>query len=219
MRTLFTVSRICELPNYPSSTEAINRCHKGLPWSTKEDATKKFSFLSDMFESYTTALLRTPRFVVSGSIIIATAIGAASVATAGLTAHYVAKSETDRIVAEQKVLCAIDVDNNIHNNYVNYNITLAIAKDLDNIRYTSAMSAKIVNDLHHAGQLSNRVTHMFSKDPVLSFRDPAAEQWFTSIEDIVTNNTQRKQLGLLLIFPQLSQQQFNSAKCHTDVKI
>ena len=55
-----------------------------------------------MFESYTTALLRTPRFVISGSIIIATAIGAASVATAGLTAHYVAKSETDRIVAEQK---------------------------------------------------------------------------------------------------------------------
>ena len=89
----------------------------------------------------------------------------------------------------KKVLRAIDVDNSIHNNYINHNITLAIAKDLDNIRYTSAMSAKIVNDLHHAGQLNNRVTHMFSKDPVLSFSDPASEQWFTSIEDIVTNNT------------------------------
>ena len=51
------------------------------------------------------------------------------------------------------------------------------------------MSAKIVNDLHHAGQLNTEVTHMFSKDPVLSFSDPASEQWFTSIKDIVTDNT------------------------------
>ena len=190
MRTLFTVSRICELPTHPSSTEAINRCHRGMQWTEKEDATKKFSFLSDMFESYTSELLRLPRFVISSSIVIATAIGAASVATAGVTAHYVAKSETDRIVEEQQVLRAIDVDNNIHNNLVNHNITLTIAKDLDNIRYTSALSAKGVNDLHHAGKLNNEITHMFSKASVLSFSDPSSEQWFTSIEEIVLNNTQ-----------------------------
>ena len=39
IKTLFTVSRICELPTYPSSGEAIYRCHKGMPWSTREDAT------------------------------------------------------------------------------------------------------------------------------------------------------------------------------------
>ena len=31
---------------------------------------------------------------------------------------------------------------------------------------------------------------MFSKASVLSFSDPASEKWFTSIEEIVSNNTQ-----------------------------
>ena len=132
-----------------------------------------------MFESYTTALIRERRFVVSSSIIIAVAIGTASVARAGLTAHFVAKSETDRITEEQKVLCAIDVDNGIHNNYINHNISLAIAMDLDKIRYASAISAHNLNSLHHANQMNNRVTHMFSKASVLSFSDPASEKWFT----------------------------------------
>ena len=57
-----------------------------------------------MFEGYTSELLQRPeRFVVSGPILIATAIGAASVATAGVTAHYIAKEETNRIVEEVKI--------------------------------------------------------------------------------------------------------------------
>lgn len=148
MNTLFTVSRICELPNYSSSTEAINRCHDGKSWSIKEVATKKFSFLSNMFESFTTEfLLRTPRFVISGAVIIATAIGAASVAAPVLTAGLIAKNEGNHIAAEQRQLRAIDTKNNIYNDFVNYNISLA--KDIDNIRYNSAVSAKIVYSCHN----------------------------------------------------------------------
>ena len=59
-----------------------------------------------MFEGFTsdflrqekgTALIRTERFVISGPIILATAIGVGSLATAGATAHFVAKQETNRI--------------------------------------------------------------------------------------------------------------------------
>ena len=143
-----------------------------------------------MFESYTTALIRERRFVVSGSIVIAAAIGAASVAASVPTAYFVAKSETAHITEEQNALRAIDVDNGIHNNFINHNISLAIAKDLDNIRYTSALSAHNSYELHHAIQMKDRVTHMFSKDTVLSFSDPGSERWFTTIKEIVSNNTQ-----------------------------
>ena len=106
-----------------------------------------------MLESFTTALVRTPRFIVSSSVAIATAIGALSVV----------KSETDRVAAEQNALRSIDVDNGIHNNIINYNISLAIAEDLDDIKYIAALSAQNSNGLHNAIKLRHRVTHMFSK--------------------------------------------------------
>ena len=80
-----------------------------------------------MFEGFTsdyltqekgTALVRPKRIVISGPILIATAIGAASVATAGVTAHYVAKAETDRIVEEEQAHRIEDVNNGIHNNWL-----------------------------------------------------------------------------------------------------
>ena len=80
-----------------------------------------------MLESFTTALVRTPKFIVSSSVAIATAIGVLSVAGAGTASYLVAKSETDRVAAEQNALHSIDVDNGIHNNNININISLAIA--------------------------------------------------------------------------------------------
>ena len=61
-----------------------------------------------MMEVYHRALVRERRFIVSGPIIIATAIGIFS-ATSSVTASiFVAKSETARIANEQNVLRAID---------------------------------------------------------------------------------------------------------------
>ena len=39
-QTLYSVKRVCELPIYPSSKEIISRCHQGLKWAPREDATK-----------------------------------------------------------------------------------------------------------------------------------------------------------------------------------
>ena len=143
-----------------------------------------------MFKGYSSELLQRPeRFVVSGPILIATAIGAASVATAGVTAHYITKEETNRIVEEVKIHREEDLDNGIHNNMLNFNISAAIAKDLDNIRYASTLSALNVNELYQATSTNNEVKHLFSKATVFSFSDPSTEQWFTDIEDMVSNNT------------------------------
>ena len=43
-------------------------------------------------------LLRHPRFVVSGPVLIGIAIGAGTIATEGATAHFLAKEETSRVV-------------------------------------------------------------------------------------------------------------------------
>ena len=45
-------------------------------------------------------LSRHPHFVISGPILIGLAIGAGVVTTAGATAHFVAKGETNRMVQE-----------------------------------------------------------------------------------------------------------------------
>ena len=92
-----------------------------------------------MFEGFTTyylrqekgtAIARPKRFFVSGPILIGTAIGAASIATAGVTAHYVAKAETNRIVEEEQIHRIEDVENGIHNNQVNLNIYVEMRRIL-----------------------------------------------------------------------------------------
>ena len=116
-------------------------------------------------------------------LFTATAIGALAVAGAGTTAYVVAKSETARIGEEQSALRAIDVDNGIHNIIINYNILLAIVKDLDDIKYTSTLSAQNSYGLHSTIQMRHLVTHMFSKETVLSFNDPASERWFSTVKN------------------------------------
>ena len=56
-------------------------------------------------------LSRHPRFVVSGPIIIGIAIGAGTIATAGATAHFVAKEETSRVVTEVQAHRTKDIEN------------------------------------------------------------------------------------------------------------
>ena len=164
--TLYSVKRVCEIPKYPSSKEIISRCHQGLTWKPKEDATKKFTFFTSMFEGFTmdylkqergTMIARPKRFFVSGPILIGTAIGAASMATAGVTAAVIAKQETNRIVEEEQAHRIEDVDNAIHNNRVNLNISAEIAKDIDNIRHTEAWSSHASNTLSLASPIGSQL--------------------------------------------------------------
>ena len=109
--------RVCELPKYPQSDAIISRCHQGLKWNPEEDATKKFSFFTSMFEGFTMEYLqqergtRVERFIVSTPILIGTAIGAASIATAGVTAAVVANQEVQGVVEAKKVHREEDVGN------------------------------------------------------------------------------------------------------------
>ena len=74
------------------------------------------------------------RFVISTSVLVGAAFGAATLATAGIAAIAIADHEVQGVVEDEKRHREEDAGNSIHNDYVNLNLTGAIAKDLDNIR-------------------------------------------------------------------------------------
>ena len=125
-----------------------------------------------MMKGFTTEYLqqergtRVERFIVSTPIIVGTAIGAASIATAGVTAAVVANQEVQGIVEAEKVHRIEDVDNAIHNNYVNLNLTGLIAKDLDNIWLTEAWSSQSGNSVSQAESSGEEINHLFSKSEI-----------------------------------------------------
>ena len=58
-----------------------------MSWTTSEGLNEQYSFFNDMMEGYHRAMVREKRFVISGPIAIATAIGILS-ATSAVSASY-----------------------------------------------------------------------------------------------------------------------------------
>ena len=73
-QTLSSMERYCEVPSHPSSAESIRRCHNGQSWSTGEGLNEKYFFLNDLMDLYHRSLVRETPLVISGPILIATAI-------------------------------------------------------------------------------------------------------------------------------------------------
>ena len=138
-----------------------------------------------MFESYTTeylqqlkgtAIARDKRFIISVPILVGTAIGVSSIATAGVTAAVIAKKESNRVINEVQANRIVDIENSIHNNKLNLNISVTIAKDLDNIRHTAAMATNAINSIDHTKQSNYEINHIFSKASTLEFSDPSTQE-------------------------------------------
>ena len=80
------------------------------------------------------------------------------------------------------------MDNAIHNNYVNLNLTGIIAKDLDNIRQTEAWSSQSGNSVSQAESSSEEINHLFSRSKVFEFSNPRSEEFYNAIEDRVSRD-------------------------------
>ena len=79
-QALFSLNGVCELPNFPSSAEPIERCHNGQRWTTSEGINEKYTFLEEMLQGYHSYETRNRRFVVSGPIAIGLFSGTGAVA-------------------------------------------------------------------------------------------------------------------------------------------
>ena len=71
---------MCDIGDQPSSEHAINQCKKGEEWREQEFATKKFTFLDSLFDSFTPDFLNAEKTSHRGerSIQLSTAVAAMS---------------------------------------------------------------------------------------------------------------------------------------------
>ena len=133
-------------------------------------------------------LSRHPRFAVSVPILIGIAVGAGVIGTAGATAHFVAQEESNRVVEEVRAGRQVDISNNIQNSTTNHNYTRIVAKELDIIRLTEAISTHATVLLHDAEDLKQELSHLASKRDKLRYSSSFAEEYWTAIKDLNFEN-------------------------------
>merc|ERR1712030_27053 len=116
-------------------------------------------------------------------ILVGSIIGAASLATAGVTAAVVAKSEVQGVIDMEKFHRNQDINNNLFNDRQNLNLTALIAKDIDNIGFTEASSLYAAKSRSDAKSSNNELTFLLSKSRVFEYADPCTEQYHTIIKE------------------------------------
>ena len=178
----YTLSGVCEMADFPATTEIIERCHKGLQWTTSEGINEQYPFLEEMLQSFGQHVQRNRRFAISGPIAIAIAIGLFSGTGAVAASVAIAREEGRRISKEQNLLRNIDSQVALTNNLKNNGISRELGRNADYQKYISALSAETVVNYHNAEELKHQIIFMVDKSEVLTFRDPATEQWRTAIK-------------------------------------
>ena len=146
-----------------------------------------------MFDGYTREYLehemseeegtRSKRFIVSTPILVGSIIGAASLATACVTAAVVAKSEVQGVIDMEKVHRNQDINNSLFNDRQNLNLTALIAKDIDNIRFTEAISLYAAKSRSDAKSSNDELTFLLSTSGVFEYADPHTEQYHKIIKE------------------------------------
>ena len=133
-----------------------------------------------MLQGYYNHISRDKRFVVSGPIAIAIAIGLFSTFTVAASIA-IAKEEGNRISRERNALRSIDADFARFNNIKNNDVSIELGKVADFLKYTTALSAQTSTNFHNAETLQYKISFMFNKEKILSFDDPQTEKWFLSL--------------------------------------
>ena len=127
-------------------------------------------------------LNRTKRIVISGPILIATAIGTAAIAIAAGTAHVIATNEANKVLTEEKAHRIEDINNGVFNNKISLEPIGEVAKDMDSIGQTAAHSSHAFTSLNLAIQLNNKFNHLVSRKGTLEISDPSTEIYFNAIK-------------------------------------
>ena len=125
---------------------------------------------------------RNKRFAVTGPIAIAIAIGLFSGTGAVAASVVIAREEGKRISDEQNLLRNIDSQVEMANNLKNNDLSRELGKSSDKQRYVSTLSAETMVNYHNAEELKHQIIFMVDKREVLTFQDPATEQWRRTIK-------------------------------------
>ena len=77
----------------------------------------------------------------------------------------------------------MDISNNIKNSITNHNYTKIVAKELDIIRLTEAISTHATVLLHDAEDLKQELSHLASKKDKLRYSSSFSEAYWTAIKE------------------------------------
>ena len=258
LQTHYSLQRICEADEVPSSKEAIQRCHAGISWAPGRYATEDYtinkthsdimnitaptgeekgttedprqlppminlfnnlvSFIRNFIfssskpwffqgtvgikqdtvqnstvtqeEDFTptaamleqdTFLDRVRRFVVSRSVLIATAFGVAGLATAAGTAHAIASNQAHKVLKEEQAHRVEYIKNSITNDKFNLRLIKGVGSDIDGVRQATTLATHAQTNLNQAISLNNEFSHLVSRSGTLKFSEPSQEVYLNAI--------------------------------------
>lgn len=94
-----------------------------------------------------------------------------------------AQEESNRVVTEIRAGRQVDISNSIKNIIKNVNYTKIVAKEVDIVRLTEAISTHGTVLLHDAEDLKQELAHLASKKDKLSYSTSFSEAYWTAIEE------------------------------------
>merc|ERR1712030_10687 len=89
------------------------------------------------------------------------------------------------VIEAEKIHREEDIENSLHNDFINLNLTGIITQDIDEFRTSEDWASLSANKISHARSSSNVINHLFSKDEIFKFSDPQSESFFTAIKERV----------------------------------
>merc|ERR1712030_293448 len=89
------------------------------------------------------------------------------------------------VIEAEKIHREEDIENSLHNDFVNLNLTGIITQDIDEFRTSEDWASLSANKISHARSSSNVINHLFSKDEIFKFSDPQSESFFTASQERV----------------------------------
>ena len=213
LQTKNALQRVCSAGEISSSKEIIRRCQAGENWEEprrgkryipsrsipsstavpEEDFPRSEEFLDD-----DSLVERIKRFVISGAILLATAFGVASLATAAGTAAVVANNQANKVFKKVQGNRAEDIKNSIINDKFVLGLIQDTGSDLDGVREITTLSTHAQTNLNQAIDMENKFSHLVSRSGTIEFSDPSQEIFMQAIKEMNSWDTEgltRNEIG------------------------
>ena len=176
--------RVCTLSDVPASEIILARCKRGEHWKNFNPKFEKYGFLNEAEPKFNWEFAHElgKRAIFTLAVIaISTVVGGLAVAGVTMATENIAKSEANRVMAIEAGFREQQNEHNIINFIRQNNVTLDLAKQLDQHEYITTIMARSTNNMFQANERMTEIKHMLSLDKEWALEDPNTELYQTAI--------------------------------------
>ena len=176
--------RVCTLDDVPASEIILARCKRGEHWKNFNPQFEKYGFLNDAQPKFNLEFnheLGKRAIFTLAVVAISTVIGGLAVAGVTMATENIAKSEANRVMAIEAGFREEQNEPNIINFIKQNNVTIDLAKQLDQHEYIATIMARSTNNMFQANEIMTEIKHMLSLDKEWALEDPNTELYQTAI--------------------------------------